>query len=170
MLIDDDKWIADSSIVREIAKNAAGAIIPTTWLINTLNSLDTFSLLDTEFHPKLVNNLRWGKPILPVKLVGVRGGIHNEQFNDFRFTKQLGVNLFLLHYTQFPERRIEVNRNKMISRGIIDKTVSAVDIAQMNFDDHPDKTVMQFIAEIRNMLQIMSSDPNKFGELRRTIT
>jgi hypothetical protein len=155
--INENKWAADPSIVSKICHNATGGIIPTTWLINTLNSLDTFSLLDTEFRPRLINNLRWGKPILPVNLVRVQGGIHNVQFNNFGFTKGLGVSLFLLHYTQFPERRIEVNRNKMISRGVIDKTVSARDIAQMSFGDHPDKDVMRFATEIRQMLQIISS-------------
>ena len=115
VLLRENIWIADNSIVTKLVSKPEGGIIPTTWLINSLNCSDTFDLLDTKSRPRLENNLKWGKPILPSKLVGIQPGMHNVQFSHFPFSTEFGVNFFLLHYTQFPENRISVNRNKLIS-------------------------------------------------------
>jgi hypothetical protein len=155
--IDQRSWIADKSIITMIDKSTAEGIIPTTWLINTLNSFDTFSLLDSELRPQIQNNLKWGKPLLTADLAGIQPGIHNDQFSDFPFSTEFGVNFFLLHYTQFPERRISANRNKLISRGIIDPSVTSQDIVTMQFHDHLDKSFLRFVNEIKDMFQIIDS-------------
>lgn len=151
-------WIADTSIVEALAKHPVEGIIPTTWLINRLNHFETFSFLDSEFRPFLSNNLRWGKPILPSALAGIQDGIHNAQFDRFWFSSKFGVRFFLLHLTQFPERRISTNRNKLISRGIVDKKLTSREIVQSNFDDYPDKSFMPFIAEMRRMFQVLDGE------------
>ena len=161
VFLDGQAWTADSSIVAMIAQIPSDDIIPTTWLINTLNGLDTFSLLDTESRPRLINNLKWGKPILPVDRVGVQAGIHNIQFSHLAFSNEFGTGFFLLHYTQFPERRIAVNRNKLISRGIIDKNVSSNEIPLMSFEGQSDRSFMRFVDEIREMQLIVASGSKK---------
>jgi hypothetical protein len=154
--IDHNSWVADGSIVEKIAAcSDRTSIIPTTWLINTLNSFDTFSLLDTEANPHLKNNLRWGKPLLPAHLVGLEVGIHNDQFDRFVFSTDFGVSLFLLHFTQFPYRRISVNRNKLISRGVVGNDVTSEDIVAMSFDGHPDASVARFVAEMKKMYDVI---------------
>lgn len=82
--------------------------------------------------------------------------MHNVQFSHFPFSTEFGVNFFLLHYTQFPENRISVNRNKLISRGIIDRTTSSHEIVKMDFESRSDKSFMRFVNEIREMLFVIS--------------
>jgi hypothetical protein len=156
VLIRENIWIADSSIVTKIGHSPAVGIIPTTWLINTLNCLDTFDLLDTESRPRLENNLKWGKPILPSTLVGIQPGMHNVQFSHYVFSTEFGVDFFLLHYTQFPENRISVNRNKLISKGIVERSVSSQEIVRMDFHHRPDKSFMRFVNEIKDMFFVIS--------------
>ena len=166
VFLEENTWISDNSLERKIADSTAEGIIPTTWLINTLNCWDTFDLLDTESRPRLRNNLRWGKPILPANLVGTHYGIHNTQFNQSVFSAEFGVNFFLLHYTQFPERRIAANRNKLISRGIVGKDVTSENIALMSFESQTDRSFMRFVDEIKEMLLVISS--GRYEECRRT--
>jgi hypothetical protein len=156
--IDSDAWAADESIVQKIVLLANRRIIPATWLINTLNSYETFTLLDSEGTPKFQNNLRWGKPILPAPLVGIQDGIHNAQFDRFAFSTVYGVQFFLLHLTQFPQRRIAANRNKLISRGVIDRGVSIEDIIKMSFETPADASFMRLVTEIRVMSELITVD------------
>ena len=58
-----------------------------------------------------------GKPIIPAGLVGVRNAIHNVQFDDFSYSEEFGVQFFLLHYTQFPEQRIESELKEIDKQG-----------------------------------------------------
>jgi tetratricopeptide (TPR) repeat protein len=150
--VDGNSWSADDLIPKKLAKSKDDFIVPTTWLINSLNSFETFTLCDTEGTPNFKNNLKWGKPILPSCLVGVQSGIHNNDFAKFNFSKQFGVKHFLLHYTQFPEGRIAVNRNKLISRGFVEKNTPIDDIVRTAIINHPDKSIPRFLNEIKKML------------------
>jgi tetratricopeptide (TPR) repeat protein len=49
-----------------------------------------------------------------------------------------------------------VNRHKLISRGIIDRTASSNEIAQMDFSSRTDKSFMRFVNEIKEMLFVIS--------------
>lgn len=160
--MDGPSWSADPAIVARLDSDAGQAIVPTTWLINTLNRVDQFSLLDSEDRPFLTNNLKWGKPILPSDLVGVQSGIHNLQYNTYPVSTEHGVRHFLLHLTQFPERRIDVNISKLISRKVIDASCTADDVLAMDFSAHPDKSFMRFVDEIRKMRRLL--DDAKAGE------
>ena len=155
-----DAWTADSSIVEMLAEEQETGIIPATWLINTLNGVDTFTLLDSESRPNLINNLKWGKPIFRASLAGSQGGIHNIQNVRDGVCDRYGTSFVLLHFTQFPERRIAVNRNKLISRGVVDRSKSIDDIALLNltdFEDRPDKSFFRFVTEIRKMREIIAA-------------
>ena len=95
-----ERWIASSEICRMLEAREAIGIIPTTWLVNQLNSFDHFEI---NSHESLVANFKMGKPILPVRYVALRPGIHNFQFAGFDFDDDFGLNLFLLHLTQLPQ-------------------------------------------------------------------
>jgi len=161
--IDERSWIADKSIVERMHGNPVDGIIPTTWLINMQDSFDTFSLLDTHFSSTFTNNLKWGKPILPAKLVGVQDGIHNAQFDRFTFSTTFGVNLFLLHFTQLPARRISVNRNKLISRSIVSKNETSENIMAMDFAHHADKSALTLVNEMKRMAAILTGNAGKYS-------
>ena len=159
----DSEWIADSNI-RNLLDSVSG-IVPTTWLINCLNSMDRFSFLDTEGRDIILNNLRWGKPILPASKLGVSTGIHNIQFIDHEFTDSVGVNLFLLHYTQVPEERIARNRRKLLSRNVVNLEMSDQEIVDLDMTGCPDGTVLRFQNEIREMLSIIRGEEREICEV-----
>lgn len=154
--IDQGKWSADQQILSRLKED--GVIYPATWLINAIGSLTRFTLLDTERRPILSNNLRWGKPILPVSMVGAQPGIHNVQYVGNRFSSECAGRLFLLHLTQFPEQRITANIKKLANRGVVDSTVDQEAIPTMDFKSFPDKTVLRFQNEIAEMVAYLKGD------------
>ena len=167
--LENDKWTADEKITDLLEDRTA--IYPTTWLINIAESYTKFCLLDTEKRPIMSNNLKWGKPIFPSRLVGQKSGIHNVQYAGEKFAVPAGGTLFLLHYTQMPHQRIAVNVNKLVSRGVVRPGDDPLKIISLDFSNHEDKTVLRFQAEIKEMLEIIESkrlgvrSDSKFVEL-----
>jgi len=159
--IEDHRWSADNTIVARLSSHRDGKIIPATWLINTFQSFENFSLLDTEGRPFLTNNLKWGKPIMSSDIVGLNEGIHTAQLADFGVSCDFGTHLFLLHLTQFPEQRVRVNRNKLLSRGVIDESVLAEEIPNIALQNIQDNTVERFAKETAKMLEILSSGDSR---------
>jgi hypothetical protein len=149
----ESSWTADNSVVRSLPANDRASIVPTTWLINRLNCLSEFGLLDTEGRPRLVNNLKWGKPILPARLVGVQPGIHNAQYETESYSTSCGTNFILLHLTQLPMQRIGVNRRKLISNGYIEGRLSDEEIINLNLDN---PLAMRFILEMKRMYGLLA--------------
>jgi tetratricopeptide (TPR) repeat protein len=154
--ISNTSWVANNSILTQLASCNDQAIVPTTWLINTLNSVTTFSLLDSEGSPRLYNNLKWGKPILPSNLIGIQPGMHNVQFQQRQFSAFFGTSFFLLHLTQFPEQRIAVNRKKLLSNGFVESGLTNQEIMKL---DLANPIAMRFIVEMRAMHRIIRGDP-----------
>jgi hypothetical protein len=154
--IDQERWFADERILDCLTDK--NTVYPTTWLINAIESLDRFTLLDTERRRKINNNLRWGKPIIPSDLIAIHTGIHNIQFSGSPFSENNANNLFLLHLTQFPDQRIAANVRKLVSRNLLDPLVNPRTIAGMNFSNHPDPTVLRFQKEIAEMIAYLEGD------------
>lgn len=153
---DGTSWSAEKEITDIL--NEPDVIYPTTWLINALGRFDRFTLTDTEGKRGLVNNLRWGKPILPAQLVASQTGIHNSQFIGHEFSLNVGTSLFLLHYTQFPLQRIRANMKKLHGRGLVERNAEPATVPGLDFSSHPDKTVLRFQREIVDMLSLKESD------------
>ncbi len=151
---DGQVWEAGSGILQRLPASYEG-IIPTTWLINSSNSFERFTLLDTEGRPRIENNLRWGKPILPSYLAGSQPGMHNVQFMGHEFNTDLGTSLFTQHMTQFPAQRIAANCNKLINRGFIAPELSVDEIANMDTNTISDETCKRFVLEIQGMLAVV---------------
>lgn len=154
--IDSERWDASRSLIEVLSTE--NLIYATTWLINAPASYSIFTLLDTERRPILKNNLAWGKPILPSHLVGVQSGIHNVQFKNYGFAFGTKPRLFLLHLTQFPKQRIAANRNKLLSRRLIDGSESNEEIAKFDFSSQPDPSALRFQAEIKHMISLSVKD------------
>ena len=152
-----DHWKADASIIDCIDAAPIEGLIPTTWLINKLDSFERFSLTDPNYPSALANNLKWGKPILHAELVGSQAGIHNIQYERTRFARSESTELFLLHLTQFPGRRIEANRNKLASRGIVPRGASSKEVLGMDFSRLADQSFMPLVDEMRKMSDIIAS-------------
>ena len=157
--IDGNTWKADRSLLGIISSASPDRIIPTTWLINSINSLSSFTLLDTEGRPRLENNLKWGKPILPGYMAGIQPGIHNVQFSRFAFCMDCGVRFFLLHYTQLPQQRLAANKTKLVSRGIVEDGATIEDILSIQPSANFDATCLRFLAEIRQMVALTQHAP-----------
>lgn len=156
--LDERSWKSDATIVEHLRRFRPKGIVPTTWLINEFEDFDTFSCLDTEDRPAFVHGLKWGKPVLPSRLIGSQPGIHNAQYDQYEFCTDFGVRLFLLHLTQFPERRLSTNRNKLVSRGVVPPGTSAQDILNMSFDQLDDKSFMPLVDEMRRMNAILKGE------------
>lgn len=161
---EDGELRSDGSIVALFERHRPSGITPATWIVNRLNSFDTFSLRDRNGHPELVRNLRWGKPIFPARLIADQAGIHSAQYDNYDFTTAFGTRLFLLHLTQFPERRISTNRNKLESRGVIGPGVTSNQVLSMNFEEIADKSFMPLVDEMRRMREIqLGGTPEEAG-------
>ncbi len=154
--IDGQTWFANSSILDSIRQ--LDAIYPATWLINAIGSSDKFNLLDTERRPILMNNLKYGKPILTSSLIGAQSGIHNIQYAGNKCSKESAGQLFLLHLTQFPDQRIQANVKKLANRGLVERSVDPKTISSMDFSSYHDKTVLRFQTEIVEMLAYKNGD------------
>ncbi|MCG2643807.1 MULTISPECIES: hypothetical protein [Bradyrhizobium] len=154
--IEEDKWAADEIIVDQLQNTSA--IYPTTWLINAIGHENRFTQLDTERRPILSNNLKWGKPIFPSRLVGAQAGIHNVQYKGQEFSQDLAGKLFLLHLTQFPNQRIAANVKKLANRGVVDRFADPEAILSMDLSAYPDKTVIRFQNEIADMMAFLNGD------------
>ena len=144
-----ERWIASSEICRMLEAREAIGIIPTTWLVNQLNSFDHFEI---NSHESLVANFKMGKPILPVRYVALETGIHNFQFAGFDFDDDFGLNLFLLHLTQLPQRRLMSNRLKLISRGIVPASSTIDEILARDFSSLEDQSFIPMVEEMRRMI------------------
>lgn len=151
---DATRWVADHTITDMVLR--AEGIVPTTWLINTLNRYEQFTLLNTEGSGDFTRNLRWGKPIMPARLVGTGPGIHTIQTLPNPVSAALGTELFLLHFTQFPEQRIGVNLRKLASRKLIAGNETPEDVLAMKFAETDDSAPLRFQREIAAMLAILN--------------
>ncbi len=150
--ITEDSWSADPSVAQVIAQSSADHLVPTAWLINKMRSMDSFFVRDQPGSLGIKENVRMGKPFFPSGLVGKHCEIHNFQYRDkLGFDAASGKDLFLLHFTQFPERRIMTNRNKLISRGIVPQNYSAEDILAMDTNQFSDQAFLPLVDEIRWM-------------------
>ncbi|MBR0750747.1 hypothetical protein JQ604_00955 [Bradyrhizobium jicamae] len=150
--ISSDSWSADPTVAETIAQAPAECIVPTAWLVNKMRSMNSFYIRDQKGALGVVENLRMGKPFFPGQLVGRHCEIHNFQYhNRLEFDASAGQDLFLLHFTQFPERRIMTNRNKLISRGIVSQDMSNEEILAMSLEKFSDQTFLPLIDEIRWM-------------------
>jgi hypothetical protein len=157
----ENSWTADRSLVGSLPADNGRYIVPTTWLINRLNSRTRFGLLDTEGRPRLSNNLKWGKPILPAGLVGAQSGIHNAQYGTESYSTSCGTNFILLHLTQLPMQRIVMNRKKLISNGYIENGLTDEEIISLDLDN---PLAMRFIIEMKNMYSLLASGTEETSE------
>ncbi|MGV3552891.1 tetratricopeptide repeat protein [Rhizobium sp.] len=153
--IEDDRFTAGPELVTRLESLRGDEIIACSWLVNELNSTRRFCVSSARNDAYLANNLRWGKPILPSSLAGAQDGIHNAQFGDFTFSRAAGTGFFLLHLTEFPERRLSTNRFKLISRGIVDDTATLDQILDSDFSALADQSFMPLVDQIRRMKRFL---------------
>ena len=154
VIIEDGYWKAGLAILQRLSVADAEKPIPSTWLINKMNCLNRFNFKTTEGAEEFVHNLIWGKPILPAKLVGLQAGIHNIEFRSYTFSASRRLNLFLLHLTQLPDRRLRVNKSKLVNSGVIDEARAFDEIAAMDTSALSNSNAVRFITEIRDMLAV----------------
>ena len=155
--IEHERWRADPSLIKTLDMTSGDEIIPTTWLINLWDSHDRFGFKTTERTDRFLNNLIWGKPILPGRLAGAAPFIHNIQFRQFPISKTCGLNLFLLHLTQFPDRRLRANKAKLVSSGFITPDLTHEQIAALDPRALNNPTAARFIEETKLALEVAAA-------------
>lgn len=129
VLVEDLKVIPPLEAMTKLASANPRDFIPAVWVSNKLLQRDVFDLgsdLATLSH-----GLVWGKPILSGKSqIPFKGQWnHNCELVQAGGLPTYFGGLFVLHMSNlFPQQRIAINREKLISRGFIDRSSSIQDI------------------------------------------
>jgi hypothetical protein len=125
VLVEDDRFCADASIVEFIRSHVDVNWFPATWLHNAFRSESRFRCGSDM--SVLVKNLRHGKPV--VRSAAIVDGVllHNFQLFSAIDASRTRTNLFLLHRKNLsPERRIAVLMRRLLLQCLLPGQATAV--------------------------------------------
>lgn len=145
-------WTTDrATILGQLARNVDRSLA-TAWLETLRGSTDSVFLGNDE--ERLINALCWGKPIVPSELHAPGFPIHNVQFPEDTFATPEGTLFALLHLKNYSrEQRLSVNRDKLVSRGLVAPTTSFEEIGNLDASVFRDPTAVRLVREIGEILK-----------------
>ena len=153
VLIDDDRYYDDETIVDYLEDQDEPDAHPATWLPNTDWSASHFRCGD-DFHG-LAGGIAWGKPILRAK-AGLSGIIiHNAHMAHSLLSKPFRMNFLVLHLKNLmPGQRISSNVNKLRAIGYAAPGESAEAIGLRSLDGITDWNTIRYVTEIRKWMSM----------------
>jgi hypothetical protein len=147
ILIEDERYYDDDSILTFVMGNKNFDLFPATWLPNANWSPKHFNC------GGLAGNLACGKPLIRSSKIPLGYFNHSFQLSTRLFAPPFKTNLFLLHLARlFPKQRISTNMNKLIGAGIARAGESPTLIARRN--DIADEIMAGYVNEIRDCLAL----------------
>lgn len=153
VLVDGDAWSTDGVCDLLEGRRPRHALAG-TWLDNLPGS-ETEFLCDRRGR-RLASGLSWGKPILPVWMLG-RPVIHNSQYAEADFGQRPLRGLFVLHLRNLSrEQRLASNKRKLVSRRLVREDTPLQAIRHLRFPQ--DAPAQGYVEEIERLLDAPRPD------------
>lgn len=165
ILVRGHRWYADDVILRYLQHHDGAHVIPSPWLYCTPRFQDLFKFGKNEYD--LINDIRWGKPVIrsDLKMSGLIN--HNIQIAKRHYSDRIPTGLFVLHLAHLsPRKRIASNMRKLIARTFLSPGESVDGALKKDLANVQDNNIRLYISEIvrlRNMPEPSDEDVSSLG-------